>query len=68
MGKWGKGFVLAFSKCWLEPARTYKDAFVASIHMPRIGYNVADGKWEDIEPIVYASLANNGVPVSVYVF
>jgi len=36
LGKWGKGFVLAISRRWKEPERTYKASF-AAIPTPALG-------------------------------
>ncbi|MEV7021153.1 macro domain-containing protein [Kitasatospora sp. NPDC093558] len=38
----------------------------ASVHMPRIGCGLAGGRWERVEPLVRARLAERGVPVTVY--
>ncbi|MFE2108540.1 macro domain-containing protein [Kitasatospora sp. NPDC059463] len=38
----------------------------ASVHMPRIGCGLAGGRWESVEPLVRARLADRGVPVTVY--
>ncbi len=38
----------------------------ASVHMPRIGYGLAGGKWDRIEPLIQAALAARGVAVTVY--
>ncbi|MER7750728.1 macro domain-containing protein [Kitasatospora sp. NPDC097643] len=38
----------------------------ASVHMPRIGCGLAGGRWERVEPLVAARLADRGVPVTVY--
>ncbi|OKJ05620.1 macro domain-containing protein [Kitasatospora sp. CB01950] len=40
----------------------------ASVHMPRIGCGLAGGRWERIEPLVTARLADQGIPVTVYDF
>lgn len=40
----------------------------ASIHMPRIGCGLAEGKWEEIEPIIERTLLKNNVEVYVYDF
>jgi len=126
-GGWGRGFVVALSRRWLEPERRYREwhagradndfalgavQFVsvadglwvanlvgqagfrtengrppvrydaiewglaavadfarergASVHMPRIGCGLAGGRWEDVEPILLATLGAAGVPVTVY--
>ncbi|MFJ4793448.1 macro domain-containing protein [Kitasatospora purpeofusca] len=41
-------------------------ALGASVHMPRIGCGLAGGRWESVEPLVRARLAERGVPVTVY--
>ncbi|MEV5596486.1 macro domain-containing protein [Streptomyces sp. NPDC052496] len=38
----------------------------ASVHMPRIGCGLAGGRWERVEPMVEARLADRGIPVTVY--
>ncbi|NEA60694.1 macro domain-containing protein [Streptomyces sp. SID13666] len=38
----------------------------ASVHMPRIGCGLAGGRWERVEPLVQARLADRGVAVTVY--
>ena len=38
----------------------------ASVHMPRIGCGLAGGKWERIEPLLAARLADRGIAVTVY--
>ncbi|MCM2422465.1 macro domain-containing protein [Streptomyces sp. RKAG293] len=38
----------------------------ASVHMPRIGCGLAGGRWERIEPLVQARLADRAVAVTVY--
>jgi O-acetyl-ADP-ribose deacetylase (regulator of RNase III) len=38
----------------------------ASVHMPRIGCGLAGGRWERVEPLVRARLADRGVAVTVY--
>lgn len=40
----------------------------ASVHMPRIGCGLADGKWEHIEPILLEELAANEILTTVYDF
>ena len=42
--------------------------FDASVHMPRIGCGLAGGTWENIEPLINASLIEKGVDVFVYDF
>lgn len=39
-----------------------------SVHMPRIGCGLAGGKWEKIEPLIKATLLQQGVHVTVYDF
>lgn len=34
--------------------------------MPRIGYGLAGGRWEEIEPIILDELVSKGVEVTVY--
>ncbi|MEV4615061.1 macro domain-containing protein [Kitasatospora sp. NPDC049258] len=38
----------------------------ASVHLPRIGCGLAGGRWERVEPLVRARLADQGVAVTVY--
>lgn len=38
----------------------------ASVHMPRLGAELPNGKWRDIEPIVRRALVQPGVDVYVY--
>jgi O-acetyl-ADP-ribose deacetylase (regulator of RNase III) len=38
----------------------------ASVHMPRIGCGLADGRWEEVEAIVRSELVDHGVDVTVY--
>lgn len=40
----------------------------ASVHMPRIGCGLAGGTWDEIEPLVFQSLINQGIAVYVYDF
>lgn len=40
----------------------------ASVHMPRIGCGLAGGRWDEIEPIIEASLLGRGIAVTVYDF
>ena len=40
----------------------------ASVHMPRIGCELAGGKWEEVEPIITQELSARGVSVTVYAF
>lgn len=40
----------------------------ASVHMPRIGCGLAGGKWEEIEPLIEATLLKNETQVMVYDF
>lgn len=38
----------------------------ASVHLPRIGCNLAGGKWECVEPILQRRLTQVGIKVFVY--
>jgi O-acetyl-ADP-ribose deacetylase (regulator of RNase III) len=38
----------------------------ANVHCPRIGCGLAGGKWEEVEPILTATLLTRGVGVTVY--
>ncbi len=38
----------------------------ASVHMPRIGFGLAGGKWEEVERIVQQELVAAGVAATVY--
>jgi O-acetyl-ADP-ribose deacetylase (regulator of RNase III) len=40
----------------------------ASIHMPRIGYGLAGGRWEEIEPIILDELVSQGIEATIYDF
>ena len=50
----------------LEKVATFALERKASVHMPRIGCGLAGGKWEEIEPIIEATLGAKGVAVTVY--
>jgi O-acetyl-ADP-ribose deacetylase (regulator of RNase III) len=48
IGKWGKGFVLAVSRRWIEPERAYREAFKQSpppalgdVQFVRVSINIA---------------------------
>ncbi|MBG0831756.1 Appr-1-p processing protein [Planomonospora sp. ID67723] len=38
----------------------------ASVHMPRIGADLAGGSWDRITPLITASLTDKGITVTVY--
>lgn len=38
----------------------------ATVHMPRIGCGLAQGRWDRIEPLIEEQLCNRGVRVTVY--
>lgn len=38
----------------------------ASVHMPRIGCDLGGGTWDQIEPLITATLTARDVPVTVY--
>jgi alpha-beta hydrolase superfamily lysophospholipase len=38
----------------------------ATVHMPRIGCGLADGRWEEVEPIIVDKMVSRGVAVYVY--
>lgn len=40
----------------------------AAVHMPRIGCGLAGGTWDEVEPIVRKTLADQDIPVTVYDF
>ena len=40
----------------------------ASVHMPRIGCGLAGGTWEQVEPLITATLCTAGVATFVYDF
>lgn len=40
----------------------------ASVHMPRIGCGLAGGSWDEIEPLLMATLSAADIPVTVYDF
>lgn len=50
----------------LEKVAAFAAERKASVHMPRIGCGLAGGKWEEIEPIIEATLGAKGVAVTVY--
>jgi O-acetyl-ADP-ribose deacetylase (regulator of RNase III) len=52
----------------LVTLRAHAQEHGASVHMPRIGCGLAGGRWEEMEPIIDAELAQQGVPVTVYDF
>lgn len=38
----------------------------ASVHMPRIGCELAGGKWFRVEPLIQERLVGRGIAVTVY--
>ncbi len=52
----------------LTKVAEYALAHGASVHMPRIGCGLAGGSWEEIEPFIKRSLADQGVDVVIYDF
>jgi O-acetyl-ADP-ribose deacetylase (regulator of RNase III) len=40
--------------------------FNASVHMPRIGCNLAGGSWSEVEPLIEQELLKRGINVTVY--
>jgi O-acetyl-ADP-ribose deacetylase (regulator of RNase III) len=40
----------------------------ASVHMPRIGTGLAGGSWDRIEPIIWRTLSDRDIAVTVYDF
>ena len=50
----------------LETITKYALEHNSSIHMPRIGCGLAGGKWEEVEPLIEASLIAAGVSITVY--
>jgi len=52
----------------LEKIAAFADQYDASVVMPRIGCGLAGGTWEEILPIIEATLLARNIPVSVYDF
>ncbi|MEO1029863.1 MAG: macro domain-containing protein [Bacteroidota bacterium] len=40
----------------------------ASVHMPRIGCGLAGGRWDEVEPLINATLMANNIETFVYDF
>lgn len=40
----------------------------ASVHAPRFGAGLGGGAWSSIEPLILQSLAQKGIPVTIYDF
>jgi hypothetical protein len=38
----------------------------ASVHLPRIGCGLAGGRWERIEPLIIAALAERDIATTAY--
>jgi O-acetyl-ADP-ribose deacetylase (regulator of RNase III) len=57
----------AVEEC-LEKVAQKAQEIAASVHMPRIGCGLAGGKWEVIEPLIFRTLCEQDVPVTVYGF
>ena len=55
----------ALEKC-LQKLAQGAIAAHATIHMPRIGYGLAGGNWEHIEPLIQKVLIDQGLSVFVY--
>ena len=52
----------------LEKVAVKAKQLAATVHMPRIGYGLAGGKWSEIEPIIAETLCKEGIEVTVYDF
>jgi O-acetyl-ADP-ribose deacetylase (regulator of RNase III) len=57
----------ALTACLHKVARLAQ-AVGASVHMPRIGCGLAGGDWEMVEEIIYETLIESGIKVTVYDF
>jgi O-acetyl-ADP-ribose deacetylase (regulator of RNase III) len=55
----------ALQQC-LSKAGDVISEYNASVHMPRIGCGLAQGKWEEIEPLVEQELLKRSIDVTVY--
>lgn len=55
----------ALHKC-LQHLADHAVRLSASVHMPRIGCGLGGGSWDQIEPIIQATLIAQGIPVTVY--
>lgn len=53
-------------KACLSKAGEAISEFNASVHMPRIGCGLAQGKWEKIEPLIEQELLKRSIDVTVY--
>ncbi len=52
----------------LQQVKQFAKKHEASIHMPRIGFGLAGGKWEVIEKIIYQELIDYEIETLVYDF
>jgi O-acetyl-ADP-ribose deacetylase (regulator of RNase III) len=52
----------------LQKVSDFAKAQNASVHMPRIGCGLAGGTWDQIEPLIIATLINSVISVWVYDF
>jgi O-acetyl-ADP-ribose deacetylase (regulator of RNase III) len=50
----------------LEKVGVFAAGLGASVHMPRIGCGLAGGSWDEIEPLIQASLCAGDMEVYVY--
>ena len=53
-------------KACLSKAGTKMAEFNASVHIPRLGCGLAQGSWEEVEPLIDAELLKRGFNVTVY--
>jgi len=52
----------------LQKVSDFAKAQNASVHMPRIGCGLAGGTWDQIEPLIIATLTKSVISVWVYDF
>jgi O-acetyl-ADP-ribose deacetylase (regulator of RNase III) len=52
--------------CALQQVGARASHLNASVHMPRIGCGLGGGTWDEIEPIIQATLVTRGIDVTVY--
>ena len=52
----------------LEAVAGHASRLGASVHMPRIGFGLAGGKWALIEPIIIRTLCTRSIVTTVYDF
>jgi O-acetyl-ADP-ribose deacetylase (regulator of RNase III) len=57
----------AVSTC-LQQVAEFAAQNSATVHMPRIGCGLAGGRWDQVEPIILATLVKAGIETTVYDF